>query len=254
MEETKKRVAELCAMKEKLVSCAKHELDKGTECVDTKEMGDVVDMIKDLAEAEEKLWKACYYKQIVEAMHEEKEEEELMMKLQMDDGESGSHRMGYDNWRYASGRFAPKGHGHFAGYTMPMPMMDSDEDPWMMRPWRGSMGYDGGSQGGSSNSQGRSNSGSQNGSGSSSRSGSSSGQSRMGYPVSSRGPRYDAYNQARMGYHESKDSKSKEHMDSTAKEYLVDTVEGVREIWKDSDPNMRKEIKNSFAALMAEMG
>lgn len=259
MEETKKKVEKLSKIKEQLVCGAEQEITKGLMMVDTKEMGEVIDMIKDLAEAEEKCWKACYYKQIVEAMHEEEEREELITKLGMDDGENeamgyrrGSHhgRMGYDHWRYASGRFAPAGHGHYsAGYTMPMHMMDSDEDPWMhMRPWDGSMGYDGGSRGGSSNSGG------QNGSSGSNYTGSNGGQSRMGYPVSSRGHRYDAYNQARMGYHESKDAKSKEHMDSTAKEYLVDTVEGIREVWKDADPAMRKEIKNKFAALMSEMG
>lgn len=246
MEETKNKVEQLGRIKEQLVCCVEQEMSKGLKMVDTHEMGAVIDMIKDLADAEEKCWKACYYKQIVEAMHDAEEEKELMMKLGMQGDEHG--RMGYDHWRYASGRFAPTGHGHYsAGYTMPM-MEDSDEDPWMMRPWDGSMGYDGGSRGGSSNSGG------QNGRSSSNSSGSSSGQSRMGYPISSRGHRYDAYNKARMGYHESKDAKSKEHMDSTAKEYLVDTVEGIREVWKDSDPAMRKEIKNNFAALMAEMG
>ncbi len=39
-------------MKEKLAECAKHELDKGIESLDTKEFGEVVDMLKDLAEAE----------------------------------------------------------------------------------------------------------------------------------------------------------------------------------------------------------
>lgn len=39
--------------------------------ISTDEAGKVVDMIKDLAEAEEKCWKACYYKTVVEAMEEE---------------------------------------------------------------------------------------------------------------------------------------------------------------------------------------
>ena len=39
--------------------------------ISTEEAGKVVDMIKDLAEAEEKCWKACYYKTVVEAMEEE---------------------------------------------------------------------------------------------------------------------------------------------------------------------------------------
>lgn len=77
-------------------------VEENKDCSDVKTMGEVIDMVKDVAEAEEKCWKACYYKSIVEAMDEAEEWDE--------DG-----RMGYDNWRYASGRYAPKGHGHKTG-------------------------------------------------------------------------------------------------------------------------------------------
>lgn len=50
-------------MIETLTECAKHEFDKGIENIDTKEMGEVIDMIKDLAEAE-------YYRKITVAMDE----------------------------------------------------------------------------------------------------------------------------------------------------------------------------------------
>ena len=50
-------------MIEKLSECAKVEMDKGIENIDTKEMGEVADMIKDLAEAE-------YYAKISKAMDE----------------------------------------------------------------------------------------------------------------------------------------------------------------------------------------
>lgn len=91
-------------MKERLVDAAKMELDKGIDNVNTEELGEVVDMIKDLSEA-------CYYCSIVEAMEE-------------------SESYGYDRWRYASGRFAPKGRGTY-GYTpermIPDSMMDTPE-------------------------------------------------------------------------------------------------------------------------------
>ena len=67
------------------------------------EAGKVIDMIKDLAEAEEKGWKACYYKTIIDDMYSYDQND----------------RMGYDNWRYSSGRFAPKGKGHYSGFTAP---------------------------------------------------------------------------------------------------------------------------------------
>lgn len=50
-------------MIEALTEAAKCEVDKGLENVDTKEMGEVIDMIKDLAEAE-------YYRKISVAMDE----------------------------------------------------------------------------------------------------------------------------------------------------------------------------------------
>lgn len=237
MDKAKKAVEDLCGLKEKLMCSFKEELNKGIQNVSAAEAGQVTDMIKDLAEAEEKCWKACYYKQIVEAMHEEKE---MRKKMPMD------QRMGYDNWRYSSGRFAPTGRGHYdpAGYT---PMEDgqipSYADGMHMEPWmdRNMMGYSDG-RGGSGD--GRSSGGNQN------RSSSSDG--RYGYTPSMRGMRYENYTKARRGY-ESGDPKAKEHMDTATREYVVDAAESIREMWKDADPNLRKEIKNRLTALAGEM-
>ena len=58
----------------KMIECltekALAELDKGIENVDTKEMGEVVDMIKDLNEAE---YRAVIVKSMKEADEEQKE-------------------------------------------------------------------------------------------------------------------------------------------------------------------------------------
>lgn len=96
-------------MKNTLISWAQEEISKGCIAADADDLGKVVDMIKDLCEAE-------YYHSIVEAMHEEIEGEY-------------EGRSGYDNRRYASGRFAPKGHGHISGYMPPYmePHMDMME-------------------------------------------------------------------------------------------------------------------------------
>lgn len=56
-------------MIEKLSKCAKCEFEKGIEQVDTKEMGEVVDILKDLCEAE-------YYSKISKAMDEHKEDDD----------------------------------------------------------------------------------------------------------------------------------------------------------------------------------
>ncbi len=55
--------------KESLLECCKAEAaKKGLDCVDTQELGEVVDMIKDLAEAEKSCMEALYYQKVTEAM------------------------------------------------------------------------------------------------------------------------------------------------------------------------------------------
>lgn len=57
-------------LKQKLLDdlCSEVERRDGLRNMNTNEVGQIVDMIKDLAEAEEKCWKACYYKSVVENM------------------------------------------------------------------------------------------------------------------------------------------------------------------------------------------
>ena len=103
-------------MQECLTEKAVNELEKGVENVDTSEMGQVVDMIKDLAEAE-------YHSIISKAMKKANEEEEeydkeLLKSLKAEYGEESGRRY-YDHYRYANGRFAPKGHGIRRGYEEP---------------------------------------------------------------------------------------------------------------------------------------
>lgn len=215
MHEMTEKVNKICEMKEKLVSCMADQLNMGVQNVNTNEAGQVIDMIKDLAEAEEKCWKACYYKSIVKAMEEYDEGREHM---------DPEDRRGYDHWRYSSGRFAPSGRGHYSsGYR---PMEDGDwADGMRMEPWM-------------SDSQNRSH---------------MDGTGRYGYTPSMRGMKYDKYTRARRGYDEHKDAQSKTQMDESAKEYVIDMAESVREIWRDADPALRKEIKNHFVALTGEM-
>lgn len=73
LKEEEKDICELC---DTLEEKARHELSKDVSKVNAEELGEVVDMIKDLYEAKEKLYKACYYKHLVKAMEEEKEERE----------------------------------------------------------------------------------------------------------------------------------------------------------------------------------
>ena len=100
-------------MIECLTEKALAELDKGIENVDTKEMGEVVDMIKDLNEAE---YRAVIVKSMKEVDEEQKEyDKELLRALKDEYGEEGGRRY-YDEYRYkTTGRFAPKGKGSYVG-------------------------------------------------------------------------------------------------------------------------------------------
>lgn len=91
-------------MIETLTECAKHEFDKGIENIDTKEMGEVIDMIKDLAEAE-------YYRKISIAMDEAEYGEDY-------DWEG---RKGYRSQPRSktSGRYMKRGDGRRNGYEEP---------------------------------------------------------------------------------------------------------------------------------------
>lgn len=100
-------------IEEKLAECIKCEFDKGIENINTEEMGQVTDMLKDVAEAE-------YYARIGVAMEkaekDDEEAEKYMLKRFMEEYGEDDGRRYYDHYRYKNGRFAPKGHGTRRGY------------------------------------------------------------------------------------------------------------------------------------------
>lgn len=96
------------SMIEKLSETALGEFEKGMECVDTCEMGAVTDMLKDLAEA-------MYYRTLTTTM-QKSDTEDVMAMLDR----YGNGRRFYDHYRYADGKFAPKGRGSYRrGYEEP---------------------------------------------------------------------------------------------------------------------------------------
>lgn len=101
-------------MMEKLTKCAEMELEKGVENVDAKEMGEVVDIIKDLAEAE-------YYAKISKAMDESEYGEDYDYMGAYDDMRKGYRGQPRDSrGRYMSRR------GGRRGYEEPMYHMPLD--------------------------------------------------------------------------------------------------------------------------------
>lgn len=193
-------VHDICEIKEKLIDATKAEFAKGIACVHTQEMGAVIDMIKDLAKAEKDCYEACFYKEVVEAMDDfEDKEEAREWYMQLFSG-----RPGYDHYRYASGRFAPKGHGHRMGYDwnrMQMPRTVPDMPGEDMR----------------------------------------------------HGRAYNQYMDALRHYTETKSDKDRMEMSEHAKEHIADTVETMRDIWHDADPDLRKKMKAELTSLLGEM-
>lgn len=102
-------VKRMYCMIEKLAECAEKQFEAGIENIDTAEMGQVTDMLKDLAEA-------MYYRTLTKAMDDSEPEEIMEMFERYGDG----GRRYYDHYRYADGRFAPKGRGSYRrGYEEP---------------------------------------------------------------------------------------------------------------------------------------
>lgn len=62
-------VEDIYAMKNEILKQAKKELEeRGPERMDVDRLGEMVDMVKDLAEAEKSCWEASYYRKINAAM------------------------------------------------------------------------------------------------------------------------------------------------------------------------------------------
>lgn len=118
-------------MLEDISQVASTELSKGVENVNTKEMGEVVDMIKDLTEAEKNKMEACYYKSIIEAM----EDSEYGEDYDWEGRKRGYSRSGMSGMSRSNRR----------SYEQPMMMYEDDR----MRNYSdGRMGYSNGAYGG----------------------------------------------------------------------------------------------------------
>lgn len=232
-------------MCKKLEESVKHELSKGIENVDAKELGEVVDMIKDLYEAKEKIVKACYYKGVLEAMEEHGFEDEDEIE---DEGRKGYRGQRRDSrGRYMSRR----------GYeSRMMPEMDYDEMERMRDCDRGAgkMYYSGtGSSGGSS----------MGGSSSAGMSGGSSSSGQMGYSENNGGQyssrmqrdaREGRSGQIRRGYMEAKEQGAdKQKKMKELEEYMKELGSDVTEMIEGASPEEKAMLKNKMQVLMQKI-
>lgn len=95
-------------------------MNKANQCGLEKLTSQDWDDLKDCMEAVKCAICADKDYRIIKAMDEAEEEEKILDKLGV--------RAGYDRYRYADGRFAPKGHGTRRGYTPYLPM---EPDEWI---------------------------------------------------------------------------------------------------------------------------
>ena len=267
LEEEAKPIKKMC---EKLMDAVNHELDKGIENIDTKELGEAIDMIKDLYEAKKEMYEACYYKGVLEAMeeHDFEGEEDIM-----DDG-----RRGYRGQpRSESGRFMSRGDGRRSnrgrggrrGYEEPM---DYDMMPEWYRDMDRDMGKmyysGGGSSGGSSSGSQGGNMGGGSSSGMSGGSNGSSGGSRgysegEGGQYASRmqrdGMGESRYDRAKRGYEETKamhKSGSAEDKQITMKEAekMINVIfDEIDEMLEDAPQELKSMIKTKGMAKMQKI-
>ena len=104
-------------IEKKLAEAIKCEFEKGIESINTSEMAKVIDMLKDVTEAE-------YHARIAVAMEKSEKDNEdserYMMKKFIETYEDDGRRY-YDVWRYNNGHFAPKGKGTRRGYEENIP-------------------------------------------------------------------------------------------------------------------------------------
>lgn len=83
--------------------------ERGVERMDVKEVGELADIVKDLAEAEKECWEAEYYMSITEAMGDES------MGYEMGYAQGGSGSQGGGNSGGGSG-YRQGGQGYRRGY------------------------------------------------------------------------------------------------------------------------------------------
>lgn len=263
-------------MEEKLTEIALCEINKGIECVNTAEMGAVIDMIKDLACAEKEAREA---KEMEREEEDEKKENEYFLKMLKEEyGEEEGEKRFYDNYRYkTSGRFAPKGRGSYMprrGYEEPPyyhmnPEMYKEHDPEWYRDMdraAGKMYYTDGGQSASSGMSGGNMGGNAGGSTRGYSDGYDDGQRRgysEGYEQGSREGRSQGgnsrYEMAKRGYEEVKEkhkgnTPEDKRMNMAEFEKVLNIVlDEIDDMLTDAPPEMKNMAKTKGMARLQKI-
>lgn len=255
MSDREDKLKELLKIKDKLIDAVTMEFAKGVQSVDVAETGAVIDMIYDIAKAEKNCYEAEYYKAIVEAMEEAEEE--------------------HEHERYGYTRYPKRPMPWYKPMVDREPYIDAYlEDPEFGENMR--MGYSGGRggntgggrSGGRGGRSGGSNPSGGNSGGDSGGSGGRGGGGRSGYSEAEYaeeelndmmmrdmryGKPFNDYRTSKRHYTQSKSQTDKNEMTSHANEHIADMISTTREMWKDADAELKKQMKASLTGLLGEM-
>lgn len=219
-EEMKSKMREIADTKERLMTELHAKVASGLKSCDVKEAGEVVDMIKDLADAEKNCWEACYYETVVKAMEEKTED--------WDEGEM----MGYNpNRSSRTGRYTSR--ASRSGRMGYRPMVDQDpyiqeyiDHPDDFR--RRMMGYHP--------------------------------DNRIMHDMNREarhderyGKAYRNFKEASLGYTQSRSPEDHERMRTSAQEHIADTMITVRDMWNMADPELKKQMKADLTKMVGEL-
>lgn len=227
---------EVCEFRKHIFDKVKAWHNSCADNIDASEFGDMIDVVKDLADTEKLCWEAAYFRSVVEAMANND-----------DENEDADMRYGYNHNHYrSSGRFASKGHGTYMGYS---PMMEPEM--WM-RLAKERFGYSTDPERTHHSGMGDVRTG--------------VGMNGMPYHIQGETPdkygyrsdpeygrAYNMYREHRRHYTETKDQADRDQMSRHAEEHLHKSIETIRDIWADVDPAMRKKMKTELQGLVGEM-
>jgi len=206
----------LCNIQNTLIENLSAQIHGDICNVDTHEAYEIVDIIKDISETKKYCMEAAYYKKVVDAM---------------DDVDPA---YGYNANRYASGRYAPKGHGNYTGRMGYRPFMDQEPyiDAYLHDPnfhdkmKRSDMNYGYNEHD----------------------------LNRDVHHMSDRyGKSFNDYREAKRHYTASHSAEDMNEMNVKANEHLADTIATMREIWSNADTTQKKRMKTDLQALLNEM-
>lgn len=265
-------------MVEKLAECAKCEVEKGIEQLNTEEMGAVTDILKDLCEAE---YYAREAKEMEKEEEDEKKENEYFLKMLKEEyGEEEGEKRFYSGQPRSrtSGRFMRRGDGRRRGYEEPPyyhmnPEMYKEHDPeWyrdMDRQTKGVMYFSppmSGNMSGGNSSAGNGNSGNSSGNVRSYTEGFEDGQTRgysEGYErgksdgrnSQSRDRREGRSGQSRRGYMETKEKhsdntpESKQAKMKSLEAYMKELSEDISEMIEGASNEEKTMLRSKVQTL-----